>query len=223
MVSSAEPSVNQTPHRPHLRSIKHRGTQQNYSSKSLKLAFLNVFAPVDLHHLQACQRLAARSLPVVVVVIQWAIENSDCHKPHASIPTSERSFTGSWSSSWGSFATKSGFCFAFSSVWSVCSVLWLLLGFYFGFWSVWAGRVWVVSCTLLVVSSIWGVWIVCCTVSWLFVVCSWLVFVMSSRGRGSCPRCDAEYFNRSKPPNFGNCGHQHDQCYHLVISISSLM
>ena len=69
---------------------------------------------VDLHHLQACQRLAARSLPVVVVVIQWAIENSDCHKPHASIPTSERSFTGSWSSSWGSFATKSGLCFAFS-------------------------------------------------------------------------------------------------------------
>ena len=30
---------------------------------------------------------------------------------------------------------------------------------------------------------------------------------MSSRGRGSCPRCDAEYFNRSKPPNCGNCGH----------------
>ena len=30
---------------------------------------------------------------------------------------------------------------------------------------------------------------------------------MSSRGRGSCPRCHVEYFNRSKPPNCGNCGH----------------
>ena len=30
---------------------------------------------------------------------------------------------------------------------------------------------------------------------------------MSSRGRGSSPRCHVEYFNRSKPPNCGNCGH----------------
>ena len=33
------------------------------------------------------------------------------------------------------------------------------------------------------------------------------MFVMSSRGRGSCPRCYVEYFNRSKRPNCGNFGH----------------
>ena len=29
---------------------------------------------------------------------------------------------------------------------------------------------------------------------------------MSSRGRGTCPQCKHEYFNRSKPPNCENCG-----------------
>ena len=30
---------------------------------------------------------------------------------------------------------------------------------------------------------------------------------MSQRGRGSCPNCKAEYFNRSKPPQCGMCGY----------------
>lgn len=30
---------------------------------------------------------------------------------------------------------------------------------------------------------------------------------MSSHGCGSCPGCHVEYFNHSKPPNCGNCGH----------------
>jgi len=30
---------------------------------------------------------------------------------------------------------------------------------------------------------------------------------MSSRGRGSCPKCHEEYFNRSKPPNCPKCGY----------------
>ncbi|XP_028415288.1 HMG domain-containing protein 3-like [Dendronephthya gigantea] len=30
---------------------------------------------------------------------------------------------------------------------------------------------------------------------------------MSKRGRGSCPNCNAAYFNRSKPPQCGMCGH----------------
>ena len=29
---------------------------------------------------------------------------------------------------------------------------------------------------------------------------------MSSRGRGTCPQCEHEYFNTSKPPNCENCG-----------------
>ena len=30
---------------------------------------------------------------------------------------------------------------------------------------------------------------------------------MSQRGRGPCPNCKAEYFNRSKPPQCGMCGY----------------
>ena len=29
---------------------------------------------------------------------------------------------------------------------------------------------------------------------------------MSQRGRGCCPSCKAEYFNRTKPPNCNMCG-----------------
>ena len=32
-------------------------------------------------------------------------------------------------------------------------------------------------------------------------------YTMSQRGRGSCPNCKAEYFNRSKPPQCGMCGY----------------
>ena len=30
---------------------------------------------------------------------------------------------------------------------------------------------------------------------------------MSQRGRGYCPGCKAEYFNRCKPPKCGMCGY----------------
>ena len=30
---------------------------------------------------------------------------------------------------------------------------------------------------------------------------------MSGRGRGSCPSCHEEYFDRSKPPNCPKCGY----------------
>ena len=106
---------------------------------------------VDLHHLQDCQRLPARSFPVVVVVIQWAIKNAHTiwgvTGVTLPISTSEWNFTIAFFLSSRSVCYKSfvvfwlleGSYFGFSSVWSVwiffCTVLWLLKGCYFG--SVW--------------------------------------------------------------------------------------
>ena len=152
---------------------------------------------VDLHHLEDCQRLPARSFPVVVVVIQWAIKNAHTiwGVTGVTLPIS----TSEWSFTIAFFLSSRSVCYRI-----VCSFLVIrafLLRvficlkcvnlFLYGFVVIkrLLLRVSVVCCTVFCCflkgfnfgfSSFWRVWIVCCTVFWWLELFNLLVFALSS-------------------------------------------